>query len=96
MLDNFEAVRIAKQIFADHGFVAEGPTFETLEQHPDQSHVFPNGSECHAVVFENGYVHFHIGKEQWKDLLPDEAPEIRIRYMTHRGIEIARDEWFSC
>lgn len=87
---------IAKKLFSDRGMVVERPTLKQLEARPDESYIFRDGSECHALTFGNGFIHFHIGREQWKEHLPSDAPDVRIRYMEFQGEPVAESEWFSC
>jgi hypothetical protein len=60
-------------------------------------HEFSDGCECHTAEFDNCFVHFHVGKATWKNYLPPEAPNLRIRSMKLAdGTSIAKGEWFSC
>lgn len=84
--------QVARDLFSKYGI-----TVGKLEPSGiESSRILSEGEECHAVFFEDGYVHFHVGYGGWRDHLPKDAPRIRVRYMTHRGREISSAEWFSC
>lgn len=56
---------------------------------------FGMGGECHAPIFADAYVHFHVGMaDGWQDAIPGNAPVLRIRSMEFNGGPVGESDWF--